>query len=141
VILFQHVIFVLTGAVINVRAEFLGNGLGVAGVSVGGDPLGLDLGNRPGGAEECLGRGHIAGFAEINVDQGAVAVDRPVEIAPCAGDLDICFIDVPAPAGFAGPVLAQAPSASNGASLASQSRTASWVNTRPRIRNIYRQRR
>jgi hypothetical protein len=43
VILFQHVIFVLTGAVIDVRAEFLGDGLGVAGVSVSGDLLGLDL--------------------------------------------------------------------------------------------------
>jgi hypothetical protein len=50
VILFQHVVFVLTGAVIDVGAEFVGNGLGIAGVSVGGDLLGLDLGDRPGGA-------------------------------------------------------------------------------------------
>ena len=38
----------------------------------------------------------------------AVAVDRPVEIAPFAGDLDVRLIDVPAPAGLAGPALAQA---------------------------------
>ena len=100
VILFQHVVFVLAGAVVDVRAEFLGDGLRVAGMTVGGDLLGLDLGDRPGGAEECLGRGHISGLAEIDVDQGAVAIDRPVEIAPCAGDLDVRFIDVPAPAGF-----------------------------------------
>jgi hypothetical protein len=37
--------------VINVRAEFVGNGLGIAGMAVGGDLLGLDLGDRSGGAE------------------------------------------------------------------------------------------
>ena len=41
-----NVVFVLTGAVVDVRAEFLGDGLGIAGVSVGGDLLGLDLGDR-----------------------------------------------------------------------------------------------
>ena len=120
---------------VNVRAEFVGDGLGVAGVAVGGDLLGLDLGDRLGGAEERLGRGHVAGFAEVDVDQGAVAVDRPVQIAPFAGDFDVGLVDVPAPAGFAGAALAQTLT-SSGASLASQSRTASWVNTMPRIRNI-----
>ena len=45
-ILFHHVVFVLAGAVVDVRAEFLGDGLGIAGVSVGRDLLGLDLGDR-----------------------------------------------------------------------------------------------
>src|SRR5688572_4634556 len=58
-ILFDYVVFVLTGAMLNVLAEFLGDGLGVAGMAVRGDLLGLDLGDRPGGAEEHLGRGHI----------------------------------------------------------------------------------
>jgi hypothetical protein len=35
---------------VDVLAKFLGNGLGIAVVSVGGDLLGLDLGDRPGGA-------------------------------------------------------------------------------------------
>ena len=90
--MFHHVVFVLTGAVVDVRAECLGDDLRIAGVSVGRDLLGLDLGDRPGGAEERLGRGHVAGFAEIDVDQGAVAVDRPVEIAPCAGDFEVRLI-------------------------------------------------
>src|SRR4051812_31001860 len=98
VILFHHVIFVLTGAVVDVRAEFVG--LGIAGVPVSGDLLGLDLGDRPGGAEERLGRGHVAGLAEVDVDQVTVAVDRPVEIAPLAGNLDVGLVDVPAPAGL-----------------------------------------
>jgi hypothetical protein len=75
--------------VVDVRAELLGDGLGIAGVSVGGDPLGLDLGDRPGGAEERLGGGHIAGFAQVDVDQVAVTVDRAVRIAPLTGDLDV----------------------------------------------------
>src|SRR4051812_40419801 len=108
VILFHHVVFVLTGAVINVRAEFVGDGLGIAGVPVGGDLLGLDLGDRLGGAEERLGGGHIAGLTEIDVDQVAVAIDRPVETAPFAGDLDVRLVDVPAPADLASPALAQA---------------------------------
>jgi hypothetical protein len=58
-------------------------------MTVGGDLLGLDLGDRSGGAEEGLGGGHIAGLTEINIDQGAVAVDRPVQIAPFTGHLDI----------------------------------------------------
>src|SRR3954449_7860204 len=72
VILFHHVVFVLTGAVVDVCAEFIGNGLGVAGMAVGGDRLGLDLGYRSGGAEERPGRGHVTGFAEVDVDQVAV---------------------------------------------------------------------
>src|SRR3954469_339057 len=92
VILFDHIVFVLAGGVINVRAEFVGNGLGIAGVAVGGDLLGLDLGDRSGRAEERLGGSHVAGFAQVNVDQGAVAVDRPVEIAPFAGDFDVGLI-------------------------------------------------
>src|SRR3954451_9316238 len=92
VILFDHVIFVLTGAVVDVRAEFVGNGLGIAGVPVSGDLLGLDLGDRPGGAEERLGRGHVAGLAEVDVDQVTVAVDRPVEIAPLTGNFDVGLI-------------------------------------------------
>jgi hypothetical protein len=46
VILFHHGVFVLAGAMIDVPAEFLGDGLGIVAVVVGGDPLGLDLGER-----------------------------------------------------------------------------------------------
>ena len=93
---------------VDVRAEFVSDGLGIAGVPVSGDLLGLDLGDRSGGAEERLGGSHIAGLTEIDIDQVAVTIDRPVEIAPLTGDFDVGLVDVPAPAGFAGPALAQA---------------------------------
>ena len=92
VTLFDYVVFILAGAVLDVRAEFVGNGPGVAGVTVGGDLPGLDLGDRPGGAKEILGRSHVAGFTEIDVDQIAVAIDRPLEIAPLPGDFEIRLI-------------------------------------------------
>jgi hypothetical protein len=76
VILFQHVVLILAGAVVDIRAEFLGDGFGIAGVSVGGDLFGLNLGDRPGRAEERLGGGHVAGFAELDVDQAAPRSDR-----------------------------------------------------------------
>jgi hypothetical protein len=44
VILFQHVVFILTGAVVDVRAEFVGEGPGIAGMAVGGDLLGSTWG-------------------------------------------------------------------------------------------------
>src|ERR671920_786238 len=59
------------------------------GVAVGGDLLGLDLGDRLGRSEECLGGGHVASLIEINIDQVAVTIDRPVEIAPLTGDFDV----------------------------------------------------
>jgi hypothetical protein len=40
VILLDHVVFILTGAVVDVRAEFVGEGPGIAGMAVGGDLLG-----------------------------------------------------------------------------------------------------
>ena len=48
-ILFDHVVFVLAGTMVDAGAEFVGDGLGVAGMAVGGDLLRLDLGDRPGG--------------------------------------------------------------------------------------------
>ena len=44
-------------SVVDVRAKFLGDGLGVTGMAVGGDQLGLDLGDRLGGAEDQFSTG------------------------------------------------------------------------------------
>jgi hypothetical protein len=68
--------------VFEVIAEDLVEGRRVAGVLVSGDLVRGGSGDRHGGAEERLGGFLIAGFAQVDVDQVAVAVDRPVEIAP-----------------------------------------------------------
>ena len=64
-ILFEHVVLVLAGPVVDVRAEFLGDGLGIVGMAIGGDLLGLDLSDGLGRAKERLGGGEIAGFAAL----------------------------------------------------------------------------
>ncbi len=45
--------------------------------------------------KETLGRRHIASLAESRVDQVAVAVDRAIEVAPLAVDLDVRLVHMP----------------------------------------------
>jgi hypothetical protein len=60
----------------------------VAGVLVSRDLVRGGSGDRHGGAEERLGGFLIAGLAQVDIDQVAVAVDRPVQVLPLTGDLD-----------------------------------------------------
>ncbi len=71
-----------------VIAEDLVEGRRVAGVLVGGDLVRRCSGDRHGRAEERFGGFLIAGLAHGDVDQGAVAVDRPVQVLPLTDDLD-----------------------------------------------------
>jgi len=50
-------------------------------------------------AEERLGRLHVPAFAEHHVDKVSVTIDRPIQITPAALDLQVCLVDIPAPAG------------------------------------------
>ena len=68
---------------------------------VGCHPVRHKAGNRPCRAEEFLSRCHIAGRAQHRVDEVPVAIDRPIQVAPAAMDLEIGFIDIPALAGAA----------------------------------------
>ena len=47
---------------------------------------------RGGGQEGRLGGFLIVGFAQVDVNQVAVAVDRPVQVLPLAGDFDVRLI-------------------------------------------------
>src|SRR5215218_6464210 len=44
-------------------------------------------------AEEALGGLQVALGREEEVDRRAVLVDGPVQVAPLAPDLDVCFVD------------------------------------------------
>jgi hypothetical protein len=90
-----------------VIAEDLVEGRRVAGVLVSRDLVRGGSGDRDGRAEERLGGFLIAGFAQVDVDQGAVTVDRPVQVLPLASHFDVGLIDIPAATGFALAVLAQ----------------------------------
>jgi hypothetical protein len=41
----------------------------------------------------------MTAFADEDVDELAVLIDRPVEVAPAAGDLDVGLLDEPPIAG------------------------------------------
>jgi hypothetical protein len=87
--------------VFEVVTEDLLQGRRIAGVLVGGDLVRRRSGDRHRGAEERFGGFLIAGLAQVDVDQVAVAVDRPVQVLPLTGNFDIGFIDIPAAAGLA----------------------------------------
>jgi hypothetical protein len=53
------------------------------------------------GPEECLRRSHVAPLAQHRVDQVAVPINRPIEVAPPAADLQVGLVKVPVYAGSA----------------------------------------
>jgi hypothetical protein len=82
------VVEVLGSTMLEVVTKHLLQGRRVAGVLIGGDLVRCGSGDRHGRAEERFGGFLIAGLAHGDVDQGAVAVDRPVQVLPLTGDLD-----------------------------------------------------
>jgi hypothetical protein len=60
-----------------------------------------DASGRLGRSKEGLCGGEVAVFAQHHVDQGAIAIDRAVEIFPTAVHPDVRLVDVPAPPDFA----------------------------------------
>ena len=95
------IIEIAAGSMPHVPAQFGADRSGVAVVAIGRDPGRGDATHRLGGAEERLGGGPIAGFAQPHIDQGTGAVDRAVELNPAPLDLQVSFVNVPAAAHLA----------------------------------------
>ena len=70
-----------------VNAEFCLRRLETSERTGGATELGRHTRGGLGRAEERLGRRHVAVLAEHRVDQIAVSIDRPIQIAPPAPDL------------------------------------------------------
>ena len=70
----------------------------VCGMMVGGDAQRPSLRDVDEAPEEAPSRVLVALLAQHRVDQLPVTVDRPVEVAPAAGDLHVGLVDVPGPA-------------------------------------------
>jgi len=98
VILLEPIVKIAAGSMSNVPAQFGGDRPGVAVVSVGRDAGWGDAGDCLGRAEERLGGGHVAGFAQHHVYQDTGAVDGAIEVDPATLDLEIGLINIPAPA-------------------------------------------
>jgi hypothetical protein len=78
-------------------------------MSVRGDPLRDLAGDRLRRAEEGFGRGYVPVLAEHGVDQIAMMVDHPIQVAPSAPDLEIGLVDMPGAAASSVPTTPAAP--------------------------------
>jgi hypothetical protein len=70
-------------------AEVGSDSSGIGVMSIGGDPIWSDAGHRLGRSKECPGSSKVTMLAQHDVNQGAVAIDRAIEIPPSAPHPDI----------------------------------------------------
>ena len=94
-VLFQSIIQIDIGSVCNRLAELGADRLRVSVMAIAGDPIGDRPGHRLRRPKERLGRGEIAVLAQHHIHQGAVSIDRPIEITPAAADLDVSLVHIP----------------------------------------------
>jgi hypothetical protein len=76
-------------------------------MSIAGDPIACHTGHGTGRTEERFRARQVSRLAQPHIDQMAVAVDGPIQVAPSAMHLDIRLIDVPALAHDTSAVLAK----------------------------------
>jgi hypothetical protein len=93
-VLFKTIVQVGTGPMPHGLAQHGANRSGVGAVTICRDPVRSKAHGRPRRAEEGLGGLHIAMLARHCVDQVSVPVDRPVEVAPPAANLQVRPVDM-----------------------------------------------
>src|SRR3984885_13307953 len=69
---------------------------GVGIMAINGAPIRSDAGHRLGRSKEFPGGSKVTMLAQHDVNQGAVAINRPIQIPPSAPHPDIRLINVPA---------------------------------------------
>src|SRR6476661_2970923 len=131
-ILLDAVVQIAVGPMQHLATQYLADGPGVGVVTIGGYSFWRAAGDFLGLPKEFLGYRHVALLAQHGVHQIAVPVDGPIQVMPLAGHFDVCLVDVPALPRR----LERSCSLMSGAKRSSQSRTVSWVNSKPRTRNI-----
>jgi hypothetical protein len=94
-ILFNAVVEILAVPLSDIRAKLAANCTRVPVMPVRGYPGLSDASDRFGRSKELLCRGHIASLAQHHVHQSTSTVNRSVQIAPSAVDLNVGFIDIP----------------------------------------------
>jgi hypothetical protein len=85
----------------HMAAELCPDCPGIGIVAVRGDPIWDYAGHRLCRSKEGLGGGKVAVLTQHHVDQGAIAIDRAIQIPPTTTHPNVCLIDVPASADFA----------------------------------------
>jgi hypothetical protein len=86
-VLFKTIVQVGVGSMADRPTQHGADRPGIGAMAIGGHPVGAKAHGRFGRSEERLGRLNVAVLAEHRVDQVAVAINRPVKVAPPATDL------------------------------------------------------
>ena len=94
-VLFKSIVQVDARSVADVAAQRRADCARVGVMPVGCHPVRHKADNRPCRAEEPLGRSHVTGRAQHRVDEVPVAIDRPIQVAPAALDLEVRFVGIP----------------------------------------------
>ena len=104
-VLLKSVVEISARPMPHMLAEFGSDSSGIGIMAIGDDPIRRDAGHRLGRSKECPGSSKLTMLAQPDVNQGAVAIDRAIEIPPSARHPDIHLINVPAGANpaFASP--------------------------------------
>jgi hypothetical protein len=95
-VLLKSVVEIATRPMSHLPAEPGLDRSGISVMAVCRDPVRRDAGHRLGRSKECLGGSQVAVLAQHDIDQGAVTIDRPIQIPPLAAHSDVRFIDIPA---------------------------------------------
>jgi hypothetical protein len=94
-ILLQVVIQVASRAMLYVIPAHMTYGAWIGVMAIRGEAVWYHAGARPGGTQEGLRRGQVAGVAEAHVHQIPVAINRPVKILLPPVNTHIRLIDIP----------------------------------------------
>src|ERR1700729_4006280 len=95
-VLLKSVVEISARSMPHLFAELGSDRSGIGVMPIGGDPIRSDASHRLGQSKECPGSSKFTMLAQPDVNQGAVAINRPIQIPPSAPHPDICLIDVPA---------------------------------------------
>jgi len=101
VILLQTIIEVLIGSVPHARTKLCPDCPRIGIVAVCRDSIRDHSGDRLCRSKEARGRGEVAVLAEHDVDQGAISIDRAVEVLPLAVHTNVRLVDIPTTTDFA----------------------------------------
>src|ERR1700728_5142611 len=95
-VLLKSVVEISSRPMPHMFAELGSDRSGIGIMAISGDPIRSDAGHRLGRSKEYPGGSKVTLLTEHDVNQGAVAIDRAIEIPPSAPHPDICLVDVPA---------------------------------------------
>ena len=104
-VLLKSVVEISARSMPHLFAELGSDRSGIGIMAISGDPIWSDAGHRLGRSKECPGSSKVTMLAQPDVNQSAVAINRPIQIPPSAPHPDIRLINVPAGANpaFASP--------------------------------------